>query len=107
MKANTITGNVTKLAERKRGRPMPETPQQWIDTLAEVGYFMDMSLAETLHVHWTLRDAPLLLEGEPGGGKTRLVEEIEEALDVALYRLQCCQGDVRWWVLGGCTKPLQ
>jgi MoxR-like ATPase len=92
MKANTTTGNVTKLAERKRGRPMPQTPQQWIATLAEVGYFMDMSLAETVHVHWTLRDAPLLLEGEPGGGKTRLVEAIEDALDVPLYRLQCYQG---------------
>ncbi len=79
-------------AKRKQRRPIPRSPRQWIETLAEVGYFMDLGLAETLHDHWLLRDAPLLLEGEPGADKTYLVETIEAALDVPLYRLQCYQG---------------
>ncbi len=35
---------------------------------------------------------PLLLEGEPGTGKTALAEAVAEALDVPLIRLQCYEG---------------
>ena len=61
------------------------------EALGETGYLADDALAT---VGWlALRlGRPLLLEGEPGTGKTALAEAISGALDLPLIRLQCYEG---------------
>jgi MoxR-like ATPase len=68
-------GSASELAERLRG-----TGYLAGEGLATVGY-----LALALH-------RPLLLEGEPGTGKTSLAAALAEALGVELIRLQCYEG---------------
>ncbi|XBB65263.1 MoxR family ATPase [Nocardioides sp. WV_118_6] len=59
--------------------------------LEETGYLCDDDLATVLFLSLEMR-RPLLLEGEPGTGKTALAEAIAEALDQPLIRLQCYEG---------------
>ena len=59
--------------------------------LGETGYLCDDDLATVVFL--ALRMArPLLLEGEPGTGKTALAEAIAETLGLPLIRLQCYEG---------------
>ncbi|MCE1179337.1 MAG: MoxR family ATPase [Micrococcales bacterium] len=59
--------------------------------LAETGYLADDALATVAFLAMRL-ERPLLLEGEPGTGKTALAEALSQAYDIPLIRLQCYEG---------------
>lgn len=62
-----------------------------VTALAGTGYVADRSLAVVLHLAKAL-ELPLLLEGEPGVGKTAVAEALAEASGARLIRLQCYEG---------------
>ena len=55
------------------------------------GYLCDDALATVTFLALRMH-RPLLLEGEPGTGKTALAEAVAEALALPLIRLQCYEG---------------
>ncbi|TVT30405.1 MoxR family ATPase, partial [Amycolatopsis rhizosphaerae] len=70
---------------------MSDQVQEFARGLEEVGYLTDEALATALFlaVHLT---QPILLEGEPGVGKTEAAKALARALDTRLIRLQCYEG---------------
>jgi MoxR-like ATPase len=68
-----------------------ESPVEVADRLGATGYLCDDALATVTFLALAMQ-RPLLLEGEPGTGKTALAEAIAAALDLPLVRLQCYEG---------------
>ena len=59
--------------------------------LADQGYIADRELATTVHLALVMH-RPLLLEGEPGTGKTEIAKVLAAGLNRRLVRLQCHDG---------------
>ena len=70
---------------------LPASADDVASRLGDTGYLCDDALATVAFLALRM-ERPLLLEGEPGTGKTALAEAIAEALDLPLVRLQCYEG---------------
>ena len=69
----------------------PASPAELSAALAGTGYLADEGLATVAWLALAMR-RPLLLEGEPGTGKTALAEAVAAGLGAELVRLQCYEG---------------
>src|SRR6476619_4214084 len=67
------------------------SPDAVVAGLGSTGYLADDDLATVVFLAQGMQ-RPLLLEGEPGTGKTALAEALAEVADVPLIRLQCYEG---------------
>lgn len=68
-----------------------DTPEALAKALRATGYLADDDLATVVFLARSM-ERPLLLEGEPGTGKTALAEALAQVADVPLVRLQCYEG---------------
>jgi len=69
----------------------PATPDEVAGRLRTTGYLADPALATVTFLAMRMQ-RPLLVEGEPGTGKTALAEAIAASFDLPLVRLQCYEG---------------
>lgn len=70
---------------------MFDSPQTLADALSGAAYLADDGLATVTWLAHRLQ-RPLLVEGEPGTGKTALAEALAQLQGVPLIRLQCYEG---------------
>ena len=71
--------------------PQSDPIRELAAALAEHQYLADRPLATVLHLAGRL-EVPVLLEGEPGVGKTSVAEALAAARGARLVRLQCYEG---------------
>ncbi|WP_370617927.1 AAA family ATPase [Mumia sp. Pv 4-285] len=69
----------------------PRSSDELVADLGQVGYLADEGLGTIAYLALAMQ-RPLLLEGEPGTGKTALAEALAAAYEVPLIRLQCYEG---------------
>src|SRR6185436_16166709 len=69
----------------------PESAQEVSTRLRATGYLRDEGLSTITYLALAMQ-RPLLLEGEPGTGKTALAEALATLLGASLIRLQCYEG---------------
>ncbi|WP_044079911.1 AAA family ATPase [Mycobacterium canetti] len=67
------------------------SPDDVIRRFDEQNYLLDTGTASAIYLAATL-GRPLLLEGEPGVGKTTAAKTLAAVLDTTLIRLQCYEG---------------
>ncbi|GEM85856.1 AAA family ATPase [Meiothermus granaticius] len=70
---------------------IPSSPEDTQKALEAQGYIADKGLSVAVFLALKL-GRPLLLEGEPGVGKTEIVKVLAQMLDTRLIRLQCYEG---------------
>jgi MoxR-like ATPase len=70
---------------------MVNNPKELIPVIDELGYVIEEELATVLFLMLKL-EKPLLLEGNPGVGKTRIAYILSDLLGYELVRLQCYEG---------------
>ena len=68
-----------------------EDPESLAVALRSESYLADHGLSVALYLALTM-GRPLLLEGEPGVGKTEVARALARVLDAQLIRLQCYEG---------------
>jgi len=71
--------------------PVPSSVAEVISGLAENGYLADEGLATAIFLSLSM-GRPLLLEGEPGVGKTEVAKALSALTGGELLRLQCYEG---------------
>lgn len=70
---------------------MVDNPRDLIPIIDSLGYVIDQELATVLFLMQKL-EKPLLLEGNPGVGKTKVAYILADMLGYELVRLQCYEG---------------
>ena len=66
-------------------------PRELIPVIDDLGYVIEEELATVLYLMMRL-EKPLLLEGNPGVGKTKIAYILSDLLGYELIRLQCYEG---------------
>ena len=70
---------------------MVNNPRELIPIIDNLGYVIDEELATVIFLMQKL-EKPLLLEGNPGVGKTKVAYILADMLGYELVRLQCYEG---------------
>lgn len=70
---------------------MIRSPEELVPVFDDLGYVVDEDLATVMYLMLRL-EKPLLLEGNPGVGKTEIARILAAYLDAELIRLQCYEG---------------